>query len=244
MIESFKDIEYFCATTDIWTRNNKSFIAVTVHYLEPETLHLKNKFIACEHFPGRHTHDRVAIKLKAILERFEILNRVYFITTDGAGEYVAAFTRFGNKDYKSFETEEIGELELESDDDGNDPESFVRALNENANESATDSNTDPEMFTMHDLPTNQLLANMNRIDCSAHKLEKLGKVDAKTAKGRDECYDQCHDRVFDKLESIWNLKNSRLSAELFTRITERKLIGPHRIRWLKKCEAVNIFFSF
>lgn len=55
--ESFENVKYFCATSDMWTRSNMSFIAVSVHYYEPNTLKLQIKFIACEHFPGRHTND-------------------------------------------------------------------------------------------------------------------------------------------------------------------------------------------
>ena len=48
---------------------------------------IQSKFIACEHFPGRHTHDRVAKKLSEIFKRFGIIERVFYITTDNAGEY-------------------------------------------------------------------------------------------------------------------------------------------------------------
>lgn len=271
--ESFKDVKFFCATSDIWSRSNKSFIAVTVHYFDPKTLELRSKFIACEFFPGRHTHDRVASKLNSIFDRFDILNRVYFITTDGAGEYTAAFKHFGDN-YKSIHLQNANDDNLDwlnrapsggdDDDDSNrnanedssdsesesenDPDSFVRTLSEaesNANGKSTEhADPDPETFHIHELPPLPLLAHMNRVDCSAHKLEKLGKVDADLAKGHDAVYDGYHDRVFTKLEKIWNLKHSRLSAELFTRLTDKKLIGPHRIRWLKTYEAVSVFFLY
>lgn len=86
MKKIFGKVQFFTATSDVWTRSNVSFIAVTVHYFENNDFDkVQSKFIACEHFPGHHTHDRVATKLREILKRYGILERVYFITTDGAG---------------------------------------------------------------------------------------------------------------------------------------------------------------
>lgn len=80
---------------------------------------------------------------------------------------------------------------------------------------------------------------MNRIDCSSHKLDKLGGIDVERAKGHDKRYDELHDRVFAKLDQIWKIKDSRLGAEIFYRITGKKPTSPHRIRWLKTHEAVG-----
>lgn len=271
MRESFKDVEHFSATSDIWSRSNNSFIAVSVHYFEPKTLSLKTNFIACEHFRGHHTSDKVFQKLKSIFDRYNILERVNFVTTDGAGEYVAAFKYFeeehqsiritttsdenlsflGRATNSSVTVEEAsssnpneildGDAESESDLD-DDFELFVRA-HKNA-----DANFDVDLnaFRVHEFPplSLQSLSKIKRIECSAHKLDKVGKIDCDLAKGKDEDYDALHDKVFSKLESIWNLKDSRLSAEIFTRITGKKLIGPHRIRWMKTCEAVSFFHLF
>lgn len=178
------------------------------------------------------------------------MDKVYFITTDGAGEYVAAFKYFGDN-YRSIQlldaSDEHSDSELDIDNPDDDPDSFVRVFSEA--ESESDESHDKEdsvMFTTHELPPSAvaLLANMNRVDCAAHKLDKIGKCDVNLAKGEDANYDEYHDRVFDKLHKIWNSKDSRLCAEEFTRITGKKLIGPHRIRWFKTCEAVSAFFHF
>lgn len=273
MKKTFVKIPYFCSTSDIWTRSNKSFIAVSVHYLESKSLQLKTKFIACEYFPGRHTHDKVAEKLSSIFERYGISKKVFFVTTDGAGEYVAAFKYFGDN-YRSVhlldaDEEDLGWLTTLSAApvastsaqmvDTN--ASSVSQSNQTANE-RSDSDSDSELFSdcddsdffvhtgkesvcvpndsdsffIHELPL--LLINANRVDCGAHKIDKLAKIDALKARDDNE-YAEMYDSVFAKLEAIWHLKESRLSAEIFVRITGRKLIGPHRIRWLKEFESVS-----
>lgn len=260
--KSFENVNYFSATSDVWSRSNKSFIAVSVHYYENNSMEkIRSDFIACEHFKGHHTHDRVAQRLSEIFDRFGIRDRVYFITTDGAGEYRAAFTHFGknyreihmlddsesdvdlfnrssdnsanevNEDNSSMDrNESLVDDEYESDDD---PDTFIRSNSNDGNADAADAFRIIDVFT-----TEFSLGNMDRIDCSSHKLDKIGKIDSKNAIGKDEEYDKLHEGVFIKLESIWSLKDSRINAEVFLRITGRKVIGPHRIRWLKTCEAV------
>lgn len=252
MIETFKRIDYFSATTDIWTRSNRSFIAVSVHYFEPNGLKLESKYIACEHFPGRHTHDQVAGKLHNIFERYGILEKVFFVTSDGAGEYVAAFSRFGNYHQmdSSADSDVLNEdffVESESDElvsvsnPDSDSESFV-TLYENASASASDI-SDQNAFVVEEINTSlPLLRYANRVDCGAHKLDKLASIDAVKAKENDHSYALLHDLVFDKLEKIWNLKDSRIKAEMFEMVTGRKLTRPHRIRWLKTFQSVNYFF--
>lgn len=283
MVELFKNIKYFCATSDIWSRSNRSFIAVSVHFFDENSFSLRTKFIACESFAGRHTHDKVADKLHSIFSRYGILPKVFFITTDGAGEFTAAF-KFYSENYHSFKFLDASEENIdltwlnrqplinagtstnvtaaaqeESDDDTeSDSESEDMNLSDNdlyvrkfdldggavhASSSAAGQKDDSNSFLIlnhESSPFPPLLAHMNRIDCAAHKLEKLGRVDALNAKSSDENYADLYDRVFSKLEAIWAVKDSRLNAEIFSKITGKRAFGPHRIRWLKTWEAVCV----
>lgn len=287
MKEEFKAVDYMSATTDIWSRSNRSYIAVTVHYFN-EKLELQSKFIALDRFIGNHTNIRVAQKLREIFDRFGINEKVFFITTDGAGEYTAALKYHGDNyhsvqcldqeiDYEFLLGTAPGSEMLDADiEDDSDSETDVDAMVHNANElrtmpynvtntsatvtatsSDTTSNTNNgsdsgEAFVVHELFTSneieseplpvQLLPNTNRISCSAHILDKLGKVDALKANS-DEDYSVMYEKVFKKLRSIWGIKDSRLDAELFKRITGRQLIGPHRIRWSKTFDAVSTYYN-
>lgn len=273
--ESFKSVDFFSATTDVWSRSNKSFIAVSVHYYDG--FQLKTAFIACEAFPGKHTNDKVAVKLNQIFTRYNILDKVYFVTTDGATEYCAAFKYYADNynsmsllsnqqfDWEFYEASDemlpLNETDpgnnsnqpenvsnVENDNDSDDEVDFIgynrieRDSSASANVSA-DANDNGNVFVTHDLfdsdtyENENLLPKMNRIACSSHLLDKVGKKDVLLAK-RDGTYAAIHDRAFKKLELIWELKNSRLSAEVFSKHTGKKLIGPHRIRWMKTYDAV------
>lgn len=255
MCKLFDGIDYFSATTDVWSRSNRSFIAVSVHFIDKVTNELRTEFIACEYFPGHHTHERVAQKLCRIFNRFGILKKVYFITTDSASEYVAACKYFGD-DYRSIqryldeiepEERDIGIDQIDSDSDSDsdlEENDFVRMPSDSSlsNEMVIGPN---EQFVIHDISGLELnanvdLANINRIACSSHMLDKVGSLDTLEAK-KDVEYAAMYDTVFGKLKSIWDLKASRLHSEEFERITKKKLIGPHRIRWLKTFDAVGVY---
>lgn len=272
-------MEVFGATTDIWSRSNKSFLAVSVHYFKGDEL--KTQFIACDSFPGRHTNDKVAAKLNTIFDRFGILNKVFFVTSDNAGEYCAAFKYYGdnydsvsNLVNQKFDWSSIVIDSSSSDDDGStdgDEEQSSHGTDMSESDSCESDSEDEtdyigyfhggdvngddhegnsgDVFQVFSVFQNEdesgelyrLLPNSNRISCSSHMLDKLGKNDSKNAE-KDPVYGAIHKRVFGKLEKIWALKESRLSAEIFTSITGKKLIGPHRIRWLKTFDAVIFLF--
>lgn len=264
--KKFESIEYFSATSDMWTRSNRSFIAVSVHYIDNITENVKTEFIACESFEGNHTNDRVAEKLNKIFENFGILEKVFFITTDSAGNYVAAFKNYGDN-YESierlFDDENLiplnrsedeasvsPSIDSESEDETEDLDQMVRDPNTNTTETTeqfrvvelftpdSDIDSDEEMDSVN-APYRRLLGQMNHINCSSHMLDKVGSKDALKAK-EYPTYDEMCSTVFGKLEVIWSQKESRLRSELFTRITGRKLIGPHRIRWMKTFDAVSV----
>lgn len=213
---------------------------------------------------GNHTHDKVAERLNIIFSRFDILGKVFFITTDGAGENVAGINRFGDNyasinrlrdacdlamfDVDPFDTETQANenvTENESDDESDGPDLVLCDVGDlgttsrNQNKNFIVVNLFPvqapsDLGNCDDDPPFPSLPNMNRVSCSSHLLDKVGKNDVDKAKENPT------QLVFDQKES----KESRIKAEIFFRLTGRKLIGPHRIRWLKTYDAVSELFRF
>lgn len=99
------------ATCDIWSCKHRSYLAVNVTFIDPESYESKSFLIAIERFEGSHTNVAVANKLKEIFKRFGIFGKVVGVTTDNGSEFVAAFVRFGDNynSYKDYlhEREEI-----------------------------------------------------------------------------------------------------------------------------------------
>lgn len=261
LVEKFKTVDYVSATTDIWSRNNLSFIAVSVHYLDPITFKLETFFIACEHFVGRHTHETIAEKLHGILKSYGILEKTFFVTSDNASSYVSVFQRFGDN-YDSFvhrNSDDDHEDERYDDDDentdsydshvGSDDDDYGVYEEDDSHSEGNSSNNvhnDGENYRVSALPLNlfdvcgEQLKHISRIACVCHLMDKVGSKDSEKALTNVE-YCEMHNRAFEKLKGIWDMKKSRVCAEKFFEITRKKLIIPHRIRWMKTYDAVSCF---
>lgn len=226
-------------------------MAVSVHYFHPKTLQLQTKFIACEHFKENHTADTIAEKLKSIFDRFGILEKVAYITTDSASNYIASL-KYNGDNYRSLR---MGYNWSDADDE---PEPNASNNDDNVDDDDDDNDDDddagledipmamvydPDAFVAHNVPISaSLLGNMNHVKCAAHQLDKLGSKHALEAINKCSVYADIYNRIDAKLNKIWKIRDSRLQTECFVHLTGKHIIGPHRIRWMATYEAVSYTF--
>lgn len=121
MKTSFQYIEYFSSTCDFWSRNNKKYLAVNVHFINVSTNKIETRLIACERLTGVINNEVVAQKLLEIFDRFGILEKIVAVTTDNGGEFIAAFRNFGD-DYCSYEAYLDERNEFDNIDENDDDE--------------------------------------------------------------------------------------------------------------------------
>lgn len=205
--------------------------------------------IACERFRGSHDHKAVAKKLKEILARYGISKKVVAITTDNAGEFQCALSRFGHN-YTEFSN-----ITSDRDDDwiwfndllmgtadGDDELEYIRLCDlvdkngviSSMNDSGTLTN--PDEFIIHDfeVPEDDMddldgVKLPSQVKCSAHTLNLLGKTDSFNALLDDE-YCNIYGEVFTKLNVIWSSTSGR-GSDLTKTYLDRQLLKPHKIRW-------------
>nr|XP_061840893.1 zinc finger BED domain-containing protein 4-like isoform X2 [Nerophis lumbriciformis] len=72
----------------------RGFLGVTVHWLdkEAERIQLKSNLLACEHFKGSHTAERICDKFEAICDEYNIKAKLDYIISDNAANMRKAFT--------------------------------------------------------------------------------------------------------------------------------------------------------
>lgn len=93
-------------TVDIWSdRKMRGFMATTVHYVSVSRLpgasknyksmqlcDIKSGLLAIERFTGSHTGEKIAAQFEAVLESYELRDKIDFIVTDNAANMRKAFT--------------------------------------------------------------------------------------------------------------------------------------------------------
>ena len=71
MRTSLASIDFVCATADCWSSSNRSYLGVTIHWLD-ESMSQKSQALACKRIVGSHTYDVLAEALESILLEFQV----------------------------------------------------------------------------------------------------------------------------------------------------------------------------
>lgn len=65
-MNDIKDIKYVCTTTDVWSSKKRSFLGVTIHWINVDNFQRKSSSLACRRFRGTHSYDKIADVLQDI----------------------------------------------------------------------------------------------------------------------------------------------------------------------------------
>jgi len=82
--EAMRGVDHIATTTDCWYVRRQSFIGVTAHWLDPNSLKRCSAALACKQLRGSHTFDVLANALNDIHSEFEIQGKIVRTTTDNA----------------------------------------------------------------------------------------------------------------------------------------------------------------
>lgn len=204
------DVSYVATTTDGWSIRGRSFLGVTAHWIDPNTIKRFWAALSCERLQGSHTYDVLAGALSSIHIKFGIAKKVVSTTTDNASNFVKAFRMFGSVD------EELDEEEEEDtvDEDLVRPVSITATL---VNQRSNGHGTNVQ------LPPHQR--------CACHSLNLIATKDAQDAE-LDSQFKKLYRSSSAKATAIWN-KSSRSvqTAEAIMEICKQALVKPNQTRW-------------
>lgn len=91
IIESLKMTNVIAGTMDIWSKNNKSFLGCTAHFIDPTTLQRKNYTLSCRRIIGRHDYVNIGCSYYEILQEFDITDKMKFCSSDEAANMKKVF---------------------------------------------------------------------------------------------------------------------------------------------------------
>lgn len=93
--QELQQVRFFCTTADIWSGKKRSFLGVTVHFIN-ENCERKSTALACRRFRNIHSYDRIAELLCQIYTDFEKEeNQIVATITDNGSNVKKAFKMYG-----------------------------------------------------------------------------------------------------------------------------------------------------
>lgn len=200
--------EHVATTTDAWSANNRSFLGVTVHWIDQDTLQIQSAALGCRRIIGRHTFDVLAGMLEDIHKDFKIQNKVSLTTTDNGSNFVKAFQVFADVQ-KENEREE--EQEEEEKDDGELIFTEVTNILSSPNEE-------------YHLPSHQR--------CASHTLNLVATKDAENAAKTSEPFRKVSRSTMAKCQALWNKQSrSTLASDTIQEALGTQLVIPNATRW-------------
>ena len=203
--DTLRPLSFVATTTDCWSAHRRSYIGVTVHWIDPESLERKWAALACRRLRGSHTFDVLAAALEDINTEFGICQKICRTTTDSGSNFVKAFSVFGNKPDADTATDVDTCIEsgIEFEDAG-------RVL-------------ETDEFVEYRLPSHHR--------CACHSLNLVSTTDAHHAE-ESPAYKRLSRAAFAKCQALWNKAGrSALAAEAVQDTCGLMLVKPNATRW-------------
>ncbi|XP_034082438.1 uncharacterized protein LOC117552875 [Gymnodraco acuticeps] len=92
--KTFESLPYLSTTADIWSSHNRSFLGITVHWINPCNFKREKAAIACKRIKGRHTYDVIGFEMEQIHSAFGLSHRITATVTDNGSNFVKAFKMY------------------------------------------------------------------------------------------------------------------------------------------------------
>lgn len=83
---------YVCVTTDIWSSLYKSYLGMTLHYIEEKTYQRFSYVLACRRIEGSHNYINIAKCISEIMKNYKInVSKITHTVTGNATNFGKAF---------------------------------------------------------------------------------------------------------------------------------------------------------
>jgi hypothetical protein len=209
--------KYVCTTADIWSVSNKSYLGMTVHYInanESEDICRVSAALACRRFLGSHSYDHIAELISDIhLEYGLSIDKITATVTDNASNFGKAFREY------------MYCVEEQQNDNSNDDNIDVPSIGNVLTDEASDQS---DIYLPH------------HETCFSHSLNLLATVDANAACELDAAYKRLYRAAMGKCTAIWNATHrSSKASDAVKAITDKSIISPAVTRWNSQFDSVK-----
>jgi hypothetical protein len=246
---TLRDLKHVATTADGWSSGGKSYLGVTVHWIDPKTRRRKSAVLACCQMTQSHTFAYLGELLSGVHKKFAIENSVCLTTTDNASNFAKAFRVFGRTTettsadveddvvgekqlaampVKSIYTVEIEDAILPEGEEEEDVGQFV-ALEDLL--PTTADMDDPER-NPYKLP--------GHARCAAHTLNLIASSDVDKVKASPD-FDANHGPALQKASKIWqHHQRSDMFAAAVKALAGHRLKLPVVTRWNSTFDSLQV----
>ena len=90
--EALEGVDGVSTTADVWIANHRSYLGMTVHWIDTDTLKRCKAAIACVRITGHHTYDIIVSRMEHIHASYGLNGKVVATITDNGSNFVKAFS--------------------------------------------------------------------------------------------------------------------------------------------------------
>ncbi|GBP77349.1 hypothetical protein EVAR_54721_1 [Eumeta japonica] len=192
--QKLKTVDYVCTTVDIWSSSKRSYLGMTVHWIDPTTFERNSSPLACRRFKGAHIFDKIPELIIDIHSEYDLrLPKITKTVTDNGSNMVKAFKIFGRPDLPYSECANILN---------------VNEIFDKNNEQSNDDMDEDEMLILKEFPEakdSDIYQLPNHERCATHTLHLIPSRDIDKARSNNNSYRKVHDAAMAKCRAVWNL---------------------------------------
>ena len=223
VIKKLKAVNHVATTTDCWSARQRSYLGVTCHWIDHNSLERHSAALACRRLKGSHTFDVLPAALEEIHSEYQIRDKITRTTTDSGSNFIKAFRIYGKED-EATDGQEEKNLNI---DDGSEDENESEVEYQDVS-AILDDDTGLE----YQLPKHQR--------CACHLLNLVSTVDTTVTETTNETYKRLSRAAFAKCNALWNkTSRSATAAETVERECKLQFLRPNQTRWSSLFLAVE-----
>ena len=196
LLTQLEAASFVCTTADIWSFCHRSYMGMTVHWINDDNMERKSAALALKRFTGVHTYDRIAEFISDVHSSFNLsLTNITCTVTDNASDFNKAFITFNvpvKEDSQESTDEEFEDQDYVVEPDSEEPIDDVEPV---------DISTILSNLDDHDGDLDIYLPPHKK--CVAHTLNLIATTDAEKAL-ESPANSKIHHGAFGKCQGLWN----------------------------------------
>ena len=195
--EALEMVDGVSTTADVWSSNHRSYLGMTVHWIDTNTLKRCKAAIACVRITGHHTYDVIVSRIENVHASYGLNGKVVATITDNGSNFVKAFSVYSIPSSESSKESVQEDPEVVDEDE---------CIFEDMDELLQIDNGEAEDLTQvqYELPSQER--------CAAHLLNLVASTDIDKYLSSSSESRNVYRSSFAKSAALWNRSSRSMVA--------------------------------